>query len=100
MRLFIFPCAGKAGLLPLNLYARVRFLLCTLHTRPRVQRAPGLPCALCCQGGTDYKQTSGASRREIANAHPLTVIARESGRSSIPEALMIEPRSRRVLDSP
>ena len=33
-------------MLPLNLYARVRFLLCTLHTRPRVQRAPGLPCAL------------------------------------------------------
>ena len=32
---------------PLNLYARVRFSLCSLHTRPRVQRAPGLPCALC-----------------------------------------------------
>src|SRR4029078_11360885 len=38
---------GSAGMLPLNLYARVRFLECTLHTRPRVQRAPGLPCALC-----------------------------------------------------
>jgi hypothetical protein len=25
----------------------VRIFLCTLHTRPRVQRAPGLPCALC-----------------------------------------------------
>jgi hypothetical protein len=31
---------------PLNLYARVRFSLCTLHTRPRVQRAPGIPCSL------------------------------------------------------
>jgi hypothetical protein len=31
---------------PLNLYARVRFFLCTLHTRPRVQRAPGIPCPL------------------------------------------------------
>ena len=31
---------------PLNLYARVRFLLRILHTRPRVQRAPGIPCAL------------------------------------------------------
>ena len=30
----------------LYLYARVRFLR-TLHTRPRVQRAPGIPCALC-----------------------------------------------------
>ncbi|MEH2521127.1 hypothetical protein V1279_006700 [Bradyrhizobium sp. AZCC 1610] len=39
-------CAGKAGCSPLDLYARVRTSLCTLHTRPRVQRAPGLPCAL------------------------------------------------------
>ena len=39
-------CAGKAGCSPLDLYARVRTSLSTLHTRPRVQRAPGLPCAL------------------------------------------------------
>jgi len=39
-------CAGKAGCSPLDLYARVRTSSCTLHTRPRVQRAPGLPCAL------------------------------------------------------
>jgi len=31
---------------PLNLYARVRFFVHPLHTRPRVQRAPGIPCAL------------------------------------------------------
>src|SRR3984893_15910832 len=31
---------------PLNLYARVRISLCNLHTRPRVQRAPGIPCSL------------------------------------------------------
>jgi hypothetical protein len=31
---------------PLNLYARVRFCYLNLHARPRVQRAPGLPCAL------------------------------------------------------
>ena len=36
---------------PLNLYARVRISLCTLHTRPRVQRAPGLPRALCIYEG-------------------------------------------------
>ena len=47
-------------MLPLNLYARVRVLLRTLHTRPRVQRAPGLPCALCYRGGQDFEQTSGA----------------------------------------
>jgi hypothetical protein len=38
--------AGKAGLLPLNLYARVRYSCTILHARPRVQRAPGFPCAL------------------------------------------------------
>ena len=38
--------AGKAGLPPLNLYARVHFYPITAHTGPRVQRAPGLPCAL------------------------------------------------------
>src|ERR1700730_7286806 len=31
---------------PLHLYARVRVSLCNLHTRPRVQRAPGIPCSL------------------------------------------------------
>ena len=37
-------------MLPLNLYARVRVFCALLHTRPRVQRAPGLPCALCFKG--------------------------------------------------
>jgi hypothetical protein len=35
--------------------------------RPRVQRAPGLPCALYFMG-VEALQTSGASCREIANA--------------------------------
>jgi hypothetical protein len=33
-------------MLPLNLYARVRIFYVHLHARPRVQRAPGFPCAL------------------------------------------------------
>jgi len=33
-------------MLRLYLYARVRISLCILHTRPRVQQAPGFPCAL------------------------------------------------------
>ena len=37
---------GDAGVFPLNLYARVRTLCTNLHTRPRVQRAPGIPCSL------------------------------------------------------
>ena len=51
-------------MLPLNLYARVRISLCKLHTRPRVQRAPGLPCTLCLEEGGNSIQTSGALRRE------------------------------------
>jgi len=38
-------------MLPLYLYARVRFLMRKLHTGPRVQRAPGLPCALYFEEG-------------------------------------------------
>src|SRR5258705_3851327 len=44
-------------------------------------------------------QTSDAMRREIAASHS-TVIVRKSGRSSIPETVVIEPKSRDVLDTP
>ena len=40
--------------------------LCTLHTRPRVQRAPGLPCALCSERAKCSKQNSRETRGEIA----------------------------------
>jgi hypothetical protein len=63
-------CAGKAGCSPLDLYARVRTSLCSLHTGPRVQRAPGLPCALSCQSGQAARHNSGASRRENTPAYP------------------------------
>jgi hypothetical protein len=33
--------------LRLYLYARVRTFVHILHTRPRVQQAPGIPCSLC-----------------------------------------------------
>ena len=77
------------------------------HTRPRVQRAPGIPCALHFSGGTTRLENSGKSCREIVTlrldrkqaTHSL-VIARAGGRSSIPEAVVIEPRSRGVLDPP
>ena len=36
-----------------------------------MQRASGIPCALCFEGGEEYKQTSGAMRRENAKAHPF-----------------------------
>jgi hypothetical protein len=44
-------------------------------------------------------QTSGASRREIANAYSV-VIVREGGRSSIPETSVMKSISRSVLDTP
>ena len=56
------------------LYARVR-LTTPLHTRPRVQRAPGIPCALYLERSRKYLQTSGAMRRETADAYSA-VIAR------------------------
>jgi hypothetical protein len=37
---------------------------------------------------------------EYASAVPWVVIARERGRSSIPETSVIEPRNRSVLDTP
>ena len=42
--------------------------LCTLRMRPRVQRAPGIPCALFNFEGEEYLQTSGATRRGIAKS--------------------------------
>ncbi len=37
---------GMPECLRLYLYARVRVLMHILHARPRVQRAPGIPCSL------------------------------------------------------
>src|SRR6266404_9625299 len=86
-------------MLRLYLYARVRVLMRKLHTGPRVQRAPGLPCALSYSRGQQLEQTSGSSCRENAYAYSV-VIVREGGRSSIPETAVTEPRSRGVLDTP
>ena len=40
---------------------------CILHTRPRVQRAPGIPCALRLPRATAIWKTSRATRGETAN---------------------------------
>src|SRR5215204_4002135 len=53
------------------LYARVRQCANFRHTRPRVQRAPGIPCALCSLGGANELENSGKSCRENADVHPL-----------------------------
>ena len=60
-------CAGNAGVLRLYLYARVRIYLCTLHTRPRVQQAPGIPCSLVLREGIPAN-LGRKSRREKASS--------------------------------
>jgi hypothetical protein len=55
------------------LYARVHFPLCQSHTRSRVQRASGIPCALCFERAGVQQQTSVASRREIADTYSVVV---------------------------
>ena len=48
-----------------------------LHTRPRVQRAPGIPCALDLEGKEIRWQASGRWSREIVKlCHPPAVIIR------------------------
>jgi hypothetical protein len=42
------------------------------HARPRVQQAPGLPCALCFRARS-IRQPSGAMRREIAKSYSIVV---------------------------
>src|SRR5262245_59811965 len=74
------------------------FAVRILHARPRVQRAPGLPCALCFEERMNLK-TSGASCRETVASYSV-VIVREGGRSSIPETAMIETMRCGVLDAP
>jgi hypothetical protein len=68
---------------------------------------PGIPHALEFFQGDRLMHTSGAPRRENAEvcredkrAKFPAVIAREGGRSSIPETPVMESRSRGVLDRP
>ena len=51
-------------------------LCASMHTRPRVQRAPGLPCALWFLGADDL-QTSGGVCRE--NAESYLVVPAHAG---------------------
>src|SRR5713226_3370352 len=59
-------------------------LVCVLslqvHTRPRVQRAPGIPHAL--KGGETTMHNSGTSRREIAKPYLMCTNAPHSQPSS------------------
>src|SRR5258707_11245016 len=62
---------GRPVCSPLNLYARERTFLCIMLARPRVQRAPGLPRALCLKRAEMAQKTSGASAPRAAKLRPL-----------------------------
>src|SRR6186713_1860253 len=53
---------------PLDLYARVRFYTCNLHTRPRVPARIRLSLRPLTGEGVTSMQTSGECRREIAKS--------------------------------
>ena len=52
------------------------------------------------KGKAKLARNARRDREAVVVDHTLPVIARESGRSSIPETSVIEPRSRGVLDTP
>jgi hypothetical protein len=59
-RISLKPSRRESRMPPLHLYARVPPTSTLLHTRPRVQRAPGFPCALLIvRVKVIFRQTSG-----------------------------------------
>src|SRR6478735_9457007 len=70
-----FPLRREGRNAPAALYARVQLVMRKPHARPRVQQAPGLPCALYLKRGQTKMQTSGVSRREIAASYSIVVTA-------------------------
>src|SRR6188508_294295 len=60
-RTIYFPLRRECRMFSAALYARVRFYSYNLHTRPRVQRASGIPCSLPWRDNDI--QTSGRSCR-------------------------------------
>jgi hypothetical protein len=59
-----FPLRREGRMPPPNLYARVRILLLPLHARPRVRRAPGLPCALSVLRANEMQNSGHSVPRE------------------------------------
>jgi hypothetical protein len=86
-------CAGNAGVLRLYLYARVRTSSCTLHTRPRVQQAPGIPCSLCLEGkGSCKPRAQRAARRRDHVSSASSVIA-----SAAKQSMALQKRKNGLL---
>ena len=68
---------GRPGVVGCTCMLVCDFLKRVPHTRPRVQRAPGLPCALCLEEGVKMQQSSDAMRREKAEARLLGGLNRD-----------------------
>ncbi len=64
---------------PLNLYARVRFFAQFLRTRPRVQRAPGIPCSLIVYEGHERRISSGRASPASIDVRPGLVWSPAAG---------------------
>ena len=88
---------GMSVCSPLTCMLVCAFSYAQMHTRPRVQRAPGIPCSLCSSGGATNLEITRANQ---AARSPSLVIPREGGGSSSPEASVLKPISRGVLDAP
>ncbi len=79
-------CAGKAGVFPLNLYARVRFC-CALCTRDRgCSEHPVFPAPSTFVGGKFKSKPRAKPRREIAKVCRLFEIEIRKLPSSLPSA--------------
>ena len=86
-------------MLPLHLYARVRLLFAQIARETAgAASTRSFLCPLFLRRSNE-DANSGDQRREIVKSYS-TVIVREGGRSSIPEALVIELIRRGVLDHP
>src|SRR5215207_7746566 len=74
--------------------------VCANRTRDRgCSKHPVFPAPSTLFGRAKDDANLGRLRRENANSHSV-VIVRGGGRSSIPEAAVIDPRIRSVLDAP
>ena len=67
------PSRRESRIASADLYARVRFLSYSLHTRPRVQRAPGFPCALFYRGGETNRKARAVHAARTRTHNPLAV---------------------------
>ena len=72
-------CAGKAGMCRRTCITRVRFALSTWHTRLRVRRASGFPCALCFRGTRTRHSPGGIAPREGGIAPSVVMPALVTG---------------------